>query len=558
MDEPNAEERPSEEPGAEDPAREDAVREDAVQEEPGPAETDAVDPAAPRLGMRLLVPAIRLPRDYGRVDHFRQLARAGVAGFLVFGGDRELLPPLLASLRQAAGRPLLIMMDAERGMGQQVQGCLTLPPLLAVGATLSEDRAYEHGRVTALEAREIGINMLLAPVVDVLSLPTNPIVGNRALGSNPDLVAGLASAWIAGAQDQGVLACAKHFPGHGHTDADSHAELPIVTATAGEIRQRELVPFRAAIRAGVGAVMTAHVAYPALDPTPRQPASLSSPILRIILRDTFGFGGLVLSDALVMSGLLTAGDAAEPLEEPEAAVRCVEAGCDLLLHPSDSYAVADALEAAAEASRIDVAAIKSRLDLTLADLLVHSAEPQSIAAEHLYDAYGLARDSLTALRNDARLLPLTGRRGPVLALLIDDDDEPDRERRFRERSHEFAGGFARLTDWSGDAAADPLLAMVDDAAVVVLAIACDQRAWKGRMGLKPSLAGFVDHVLERAPQRTLTLLLSAPGVLHGLSREPRTVVAAWGDAPVSIQAALDVVLSGGPMRGLDPAPPDAA
>jgi beta-glucosidase-like glycosyl hydrolase len=507
-----------------------------------------------RPGLGVLVPAIRLPEAYASADHFRQLAVDGVAGFLVFGGDRDLMPAFLEGLRQAAGRPLLFMMDAERGVGQQVEGCLDLPPLLAVGATLSEERAYEHGRATALEARALGINMLLAPVADVLSRATNPIIGNRSFGANPETVAALTAAWISGAQDQGVLACAKHFPGHGDTSVDSHEGLPTVDVDRATIDVRELVPFHAAVRAGVGAIMTAHVAYPALDAAPRLPASLSAPILRDLLRQEIGFGGLVVSDALVMSGLLDAGEGPDPLSEAEAAVRCVAAGCDLLLYPADAYETADALEAAGEEHGIDLQAIDGRLALTLADLIVDAREPQALAADHLYDAYGLARDGITVLRDEAPLLPLDVRPGDgVLVLLLDDDDEPSREHAFRAAGHAFPAGFARVTEWSGNPD-DPIVGLVDDAELVVLAVACAQRAWKGRPGLRPSLRDLVGHVTSRAAQKTVCLLLASPGVLADVAPQPPSLVAAWGDAPVCVRAALDVLLSGGPMRGLDPAP----
>ena len=514
-----------------------------------------------RKALGLLIPAIRLPADYARVEYFCQLARDGVAGFLVFGGDEELVPPFLRTIREAAcsggpPRPILIMTDAERGVGQQIQGCAELPPLLAVGATLSEERAYQHGRATALEARAMGINMVLAPVVDVLSLPSNPIVGNRSFGSSPDLVARLSVAWIAGAQDQGVLACAKHFPGHGHTEGDSHAELPSVDADLDTLRRRELPPFRAAIAAGVGAVMTAHVRYPALDPV--QPATLSSRILRDLLRGELGFGGLVLSDALIMDGLLladaAAGDALpQKLDEGEAAVRCAAAGCDLLLYPTDAYEVAAALSRANAAHRIELDHVLARVRLSLSDLVTGGQDAGTLRAEHLYSAYSLARDSLTVLANNARLLPLGGpRKRRVLAILVDDDDAPVRERAFRDHAADLAAGFVRVTSWRGTADERLLLGAVDESEVVFLGVACSIRAWKGRAGLAAGLLVLVAEILARAPAKTVTVLFTAPGAIEGLPVEPVTLVGAWGDADVTLRAALDVILSGSPIRGLDP------
>ncbi len=516
--------------------------------------TTAASMSIPRFrpGLGVLVPAIRLPGDYSQVDRFRALARDGAAGFLVFGGDEELLPPFLRSLREAAGRPLLLMADAERGVGQQVAGCLELAPLLAVGATQSEERAYQHGRITAIEARAMGLNMVLAPVADVLSLRSNPIVGNRSFGANPGLVARLVAAWIAGAQDQGVLACAKHFPGHGHTAGDSHAELPTVDADAQTLRCRELPPFQAAVAAGVGAIMTAHVAYPALDSAPGVPATLSPRVLRQLLRDEMGFGGLVLSDALIMEGLLVAGGG-ERLTEAEASVRCVEAGCDIVLHPTDPYAVADALEAAAEKGRIDLLEVGSRLRLTLADLAVESPELQPVRGEHLYAAFGLARDALTALRNEAGLLPLDpARRRRTLAVLVDDDGEPRRGEAFRERSADFDLGFFHVTAGAAPPFSGALDGLLQDADLVWLGVACSIRAWKGRAGLSGELAELVSRILRVAGHKTVCVAFTAPGALDGVDPPPRTLVAAWGDASVCVRAALDAVLSGGASEGHRP------
>jgi beta-glucosidase-like glycosyl hydrolase len=295
--------------------------------------------------------------------------------------------------------------------------------------------------------------------------------------------------------------------------------------------------------------MTAHVRYPALDPRPRVPATLSSTILVDRLREKMGFGGLLLSDAVIMEGVLQHGT----LSEEEASVRCLEAGCDLVLHPTDAHAVASALERAAEAGRIDLLSVEGRLRLTLADLVVDSPERGSVRDEYAYASYAMARDSLTALRNEAGLLPLDpSRKRSVLAVLVDDDGEPRRAESFRERAGEFAAGFLYVDAAAAASIEAPLRVAVEDAEVVFLAVACSIRAWKGRVGLRPEPAAVVSSILRLAPTRTICVLLTAPAALTGVEPTPATLVGAWGEAPVCIRAAIDVLLQGGPLRGVDP------
>lgn len=513
------------------------------------------DDVVPTRGLRLLVPAIRLPADYARIEEWRALAADGVAGFLVFGGDDELLPPFLASLRRAAPGPLLICADLERGAGQQVQGALELPPLLAVGATQSEEHAYEHGRLTAIEARRVGIDLVLAPVADVLTRADNPIVGTRAFGSNPELVARLTAAWVHGAQDQGVMACAKHFPGHGDTSTDSHAVLPTVPADGGLLRVRELVPFRAAIRAGVATVMTAHVAYPALDPTPSLPATLSRTITTHLLREELEFGGLVLSDALCMAGVLEGPDGTAVRTEAEASVSALAAGCDLLLAPSEPYVVGAAIQRALDSGDLEPTTAPERLRLAMADLAHQRTDAPSVGVDLDYAAHHLASAGLTVLRDDARLLPLdpaTSRR--LMVIVVEDDEDARAMASLQERLDEFRGGLVRWRAGDGVEDVTPVLDAACEADVVVLVVACSIRAWKGRAGLSRELAGRCSALLERAGGHTVSLLLATPHALSGLDPAPRSVVAAWGDAPVCVRTAFDSLLQGRPLRGLDPSP----
>lgn len=508
----------------------------------------------PSRGLGLLVPAIRLPADYARIDEWRALAADGVAGFLVFGGDDELLPPFLASLRNAAPGPLLICADLERGAGQQVSGALELPPLLAVGATQSEEHAYEHGRLTATEARRIGIDLVLAPVADVLCRGDNPIVGTRSFGANAELVAKLTAAWIHGAQDQGVLACAKHFPGHGATDSDSHAELPVVNVSPELLRARELRPFRAAVRAGVASIMTAHVAYPEMDPT-GVPATVSRPLLHSLLREELGFGGLVLSDALCMAGMTVDSAGEERRTEAEAAVAALAAGCDLLLAPSEPFKVASAIETAIAVGELEPPTGSHRLRLTLADLQLGSRDDAPTAAELEYAAHSLATEGLTVLRDEAGVLPLKpvpARR--VMVVLADDDADPRRLARVRDACEDQRGGFVHWAAGDGVEDVTAVVSAAEEADVVLLVVACSVRAWKGRAGLDRPLAGRCSALLAAVGARTVTLLLGAPHALAELDPRPGTVVAAWGDATTCVRAAFDAVLHGRPLRGIDPTP----
>ena len=282
----------------------------------------------------LFLPALRLDRD-PEAEVRREARRAlelGVGGFLLFGGRAARVRELTRDLRQEAGRPLWMAADLERGAGQQFAGAVQLPPPAALARTSDPVRAARTAaRITGEEAGRLGIDLVLAPVLDLDAEPENPIVGTRSFGADPEVVTRLGTAWIDGCQDTGVAACAKHFPGHGRTTSDSHLECPRVRADAEVLRREDLAPFRAAVRS-VASVMTAHVSYPTLmgDPDP-PPATVSPELVEGLLRDSMGYeDGLVVTDALVMEGLRGAGD-----DDGDLAARAVRAGCDLLLYPRD-------------------------------------------------------------------------------------------------------------------------------------------------------------------------------------------------------------------------------
>src|SRR5690606_667232 len=233
----------------------------------------------------------------------------------------------LQQLAQSSGAriPLFIATDQEGGIVARLRSpAAVMPGAMALGAASSPELAYEAGRSTARQLLAVGINMNFAPVVDVNNNPANPVIGVRSFGEDPELVAELGAAFIRGQQEEGVISTAKHFPGHGDTDTDSHIALPRADHPRVRLDQVELVPFRAAIAAGVDAIMTAHVTFPSIDPTPGLPATLSHRVLTGLLREELGHEGLIVTDAMEMQAITANFGIAE------AAVRAVEAVGDMV------------------------------------------------------------------------------------------------------------------------------------------------------------------------------------------------------------------------------------
>lgn len=470
----------------------------------------------------LLVPALRWDRDRGFDQQRALIEKAielGVGGFIIFGGTAAAVQELTSELRERSREPLLIGADLERGAGQQFTGCTGLPPMAALGSLNDADVMRQAGAVTAREARGLGINWVYAPVMDLDIEPENPIVGTRAIGGDPASVGRLGVAWIEGCQSGGALACAKHFPGHGRTTTDSHAELPVVSASAELLEREDMHPFRDAIAAGVASIMSAHVAFPALDPS-NAPATLSEKILRGLLRDRLGFEGLVVTDALIMAGVL------QNETEARACVRALAAGCDLLLYPEGLEAVAGAIAAALDAGELQQQALEQSLARRRrwsewADL----REPPGGARQPLEWAGEIACRVVHKLHGE--FSPLRER---IQLTVVDDDiggpyPPPSREP-FSERLRELG---IEVADANGGA---------DAGAVLVVALFGDVRAWKGRPGYSAeALRRVREAVASNEAGRTVLIQFSHPRLAGQLDPAPATVCAWGGEAPMQRAAA---------------------
>lgn len=447
---------------------------------------------------RLVIPALRARPD-GSFTHEAETIRAaldvGAGGFIIFGGTVDSVRTLTTDLVRGAGRPLLLASDLERGPGQQVEGLTELPPPAALAWLAEPDVIRWAGALTGAEARSVGINWVFAPVADLDVLPANPIVQTRAFGADPGAVATCVREWIEGCQPH-ALACVKHYPGHGRTAIDSHVALPSVADDEAVLRQEDERPFAEAVNAGVASVMTAHVAYPALDAS-GLPATLSAPILAR-LRSRLGFVGLIVTDALIMEGALSG------QTESGAAVRALTAGVDVLLYPADAARVCASVRDAARSGALSaerLADAERRYDAALARA---NQEPGRTAggpyesAAHLADALidrGLVRGAVRGLK-------------PPITLTVADDD--------------LGGPYPpspsdHLAIWLGDRG---LLGSGGSRVVLVFA---EPRAWKGRGGLGPQVR---EQLARAAPSADLIVLFGHPR-LAGEIPGGRPLLLAW-------------------------------
>ncbi|MFQ6038211.1 MAG: glycoside hydrolase family 3 protein [Candidatus Aminicenantales bacterium] len=334
-----------------------------------------------------------------------------IGGLIIFGGNVYETAILTNAFQKMARVPLLVASDFERGAGNQIDGATLFPPLMSLGAADSEDLAYSMGRITALEGRAMGIHITYAPVVDVNINPDNPIINTRSVGEDPEQVSRITRAFIRGCQEHGLIATAKHFPGHGDTALDSHSVLATIPGDRKRLERIELYPFRKAIEAGVQAIMTAHLRVPALDPTPNLPATLSRPILTGVLRKEMGFRGLIVTDAMGMGGVTTL------FEPEEAAIRAVQAGVDMLLLPPKPAEVIEALVQAVRSGEIAASRIEASVRRILsakARLGLHRNRYVDIQAldtligrpEYLEQAEKAFDMSMTLVKNEGPVLPL--------------------------------------------------------------------------------------------------------------------------------------------------------
>lgn len=440
----------------------------------------------------------------------------------------------LNDLQRRSKVPMLISSDLEPGLGrletgvfthylQETGGATAFPSAMAIGATQRDSDAYDAARVIASEGRAVGIHVNFAPVVDVNNNPSNPVINVRSFGEDPARVARLSALFVRGTLDGGEIPTAKHFPGHGDTDVDSHVGLPVVTADVARLMSVELVPFKAAIDAGAPMVMTAHIALPAIDSV-STPATLSHRIITGLLRDSLGFRGVAITDAMTMEGI------GKGYTVEQSSALAVKAGADILLKTSDPTRAINAIVAAVESGeisrgRVDSSArrmleLKARVGLdeeggqtSLANLreVVGTPAHRAVAAD-------IARRAITLIRDRDKLVPLatTGR---VLVVQYMPETEIRAGRIFGNMvraSRARVSGNETLLMKIGPGATrdmlDSLSRLADSSSTVVIAPYVRRVEGEGRFVIPQEIAAWIDAVSKRRP--TVVVAFGNPYVIR--------------------------------------------
>ncbi len=463
-----------------------------------------------------------LNQDHEYYQYLRHLVQdLKIGGLHVWTSPTYDLAFMLNRFQSWAKVPLLITADLERGAGTAVQhetyqrpdartrmpayltgGGVLFPPLMALGATGSEELARAVGAVTAREARAVGIHFIFSPVMDVNNNPDNPIINVRSFGEQVELVQKLGAAYIRGCQANHVLATAKHFPGHGDTRQDTHIELPLLDLDRERLERIELPPFAAAIAAGVKAIMSAHIALPALsgDSTP---ATLSAAILTDLLRKKMAFQGLIVTDALIMGGIT------QKYSDRQAAAEAVKAGADILLYPaSPEEAVAGVKEAVARGEiskqRIDdsvrrILAAKKWAGLDRSPQVDLNQIEKTLGKREYFDlARTIAEKALTLLKNDNRLLPLRSGSEPII-LKISDQYGPQNGLLFREELKGVLPLGAEYSLWqeSNSETIAQVRQQIPAGSLVVCPAYFVIGAWKGNLAVPPLISQFLKELKDK-------------------------------------------------------------
>lgn len=496
-----------------------------------------------------------MPDDAKRwTELVRYTAEKKVGGFYFSLGGMYEFPIHSNKLQLLAKTPLLITVDFEWGSGMRIGQGTIFPRAMAVGATRDTTLAYRMGRAIAAEARSLGVHQNYSPDADVNNNPRNPVINTRSFGEDPRLVSDMVRAFLRGEQDGNLIATVKHFPGHGDTDTDTHLDLPSIHFSRARLDSVELMPFKAAINAGVMSVMTAHIHASAFETSDSVPATVSYNVITNVLQKELGFQGIVVTDALAMKGitkLFTAGETAK---------RAIAAGVDMLLMSPNTDEAIDSLVAAVKRGEISM----ERLDHSVRKILQYkqwvgldknrtvdiNAVSSKVYTQEIRDlAKEIARRSITVLGNQSGLLPLRELNGTkILHIVFSDEEDPDVDRElYREFRNRVKSDLAILDPRSNTMEYDETLKKAKKADLIICQFNFSMRSGAMSGFLPKEMIAFLKS-LEPLKKKTVGISLSNPYVFMGIP-DFHAVVLTYSSSPASREACAEAVFGEIPVSG---------
>ncbi|MBI4698119.1 MAG: hypothetical protein HY758_04225 [Nitrospirae bacterium] len=503
--------------------------------------------------------------------YYESLVKKGIGGFIIFGGKLKEVSSAINKLQAVAEIPLFISSDLEQGLGQHIEGGTLFPHAMAIGQAISPKNKKDVRllrksiNIIAQESRAAGINTIFAPVLDVNTNPKNPIICTRAFSDKPEKVAWFGKEFINGFQRHGIIACAKHFPGHGDTIKDSHKELPVVRADMKRLEHIELYPFYRAVKAGVRMIMVGHLKVPAIDA--KLPASLSQKIMQGLLREKMKFKGLVITDAMNMHAI--------KFGEEQACLMALNAGADIILHPGDPEKIIDYLSSRSDEIMQRVQESFDRIIKVKKEL--HEARStkytvRSIGSKLNWDtareltrkSIGIRRLNIKRCHSRPRLLHSRAGSGgnpeigiglpfsrktldscfrrkdvkgqQVVVLIIDDDNAKSGrpfvntlKKRYKKIKTLYVDNNSQLTDSS----------LVTRHSSLIIAVFSKISAWKGRSGLSREMKTILKRSIK-ASGHSIVVGFCCPYSLSDIKAD--TVINAYSGSELAQEAATEVLL----------------
>lgn len=468
------------------------------------------------------------------------IQKYNIGGICLFQGGPTKQASIINEMQSISKTPLFISIDAENGLGMRMDSVISLPRQMMIGAIDDPSLVYQYGKLVGEQCKRIGIQINYAPVVDINNNPANPVINDRSFGEDKYKVAMLGIQYMRGMQDAGVMACAKHFPGHGDVSVDSHYDLPVVTKSKAELDSLELYPFRQMVKAGVGAVMVAHLSIPSIDDRKNIASSISYNAVTQMLRKDLGHKGLIITDALDMQGV------AKYFPAGEISVKALEAGNDMLCLPNDIPGSIKKIKEAITKKSLTWEQINERVKkVLLAKYQYGLSTWKPVSLTNLTDDLNagvtdmyrqISQRSITLLRNeDKSIFPLAkGRRVAYLGIGLTKDNEFAKEIRDEYDAHVYYFDYS-LKQEMVKPMLDVLKTRYD---VVIIGVHRYNRFPTNNFGISDAAKALVDSVQRQ--NRAVTMVFGNPYALKDFCNS-HTLVACYQDDEVTHQTAVDLL-----------------